>query len=182
MWTMNKPIFLVGYRGSGKTTVGRLLAEKLNRPFVDMDFEIESEAGGTIKAIFKSEGEAGFRRRESDMLRKLASDTTPRVIATGGGVILAAENRECLKSQGFVVWLRADPQVCFGRIQGDTTTADRRPTLTTGGFAEVEELIAKRTPMYAEVTHLTVDTSGRTPNEIVGSIHKFLKSQELEVS
>ena len=167
----NRHLFLVGYRGSGKTTVGRMLAERLNRPFVDLDDRIEVEAGCSIREIFQKEGEPGFRQRESAVLRGFQNPTLEsHIVATGGGIVLDPENRELLKKLGCVVWLRADPQTCHRRIQGDGTSSDRRPKLTVGGIQEVEDLIRLRTPMYEEVANLTIDTSTTPPEEIIATI------------
>src|SRR4051812_11920796 len=103
-------LYLVGYRGSGKSCVGAIIASWLGRPFLDADAVLEADAGRTIRDIFASEGEAGFRDRETATLRKLSAGP-PAVIATGGGVILRAENRELLRSTGFVVWLTALAEV-----------------------------------------------------------------------
>src|SRR5450830_739351 len=103
---MSGSIFLVGLRGAGKTTIGRALAKKLNKRFVDSDHEIESRTGATIPVIFEIEGEESFRRREADVIRELSAQQDI-VLATGGGAILRAETREYLKQRGTVIYLRA---------------------------------------------------------------------------
>lgn len=161
-------LYLIGYRGSGKTTVGEFLAARLGRPFVDADVLLEADAGMTIRDIFASEGESGFRDRETATLRKLTAGT-PAVIATGGGIILRPENRELLRS-GFVIWLTAEPKLLWHRIQIDPTTGDRRPNLTaTGGLDEVTAVMAVREPLYRETAHLTVDAS-RSPELVAADI------------
>ena len=130
-------IFLIGYRGTGKTTVGRLLADRLGWAFADSDDHIEEGTGQSIADLFASEGEAGFRDREAAVLSDLA--TRERiVIATGGGTVLRPANREQLQSSGFVAWLAARPETVWGRLQCDPATGTRRPNLTTaGGIEEV---------------------------------------------
>jgi shikimate kinase len=161
-------LHLIGYRGSGKTTVGEVLAVRLRRPFVDADVVLEADAGMSIRDIFASEGEPGFRDRETATLRKLIAGPEA-VIATGGGIILRPENRELLRS-GFVVWLTAEPELLWHRIQIDTTTGDRRPNLTaTGGLDEVRAVLAAREPLYRETAHLTVDAS-RSPELVATDI------------
>jgi shikimate kinase len=166
-------VFLVGYRGTGKSTVARLLAHHLGWAWVDADDVIESRAGRTVRQVFEVEGEAGFRRRESAVLEELCG-LREHVVATGGGVVLSAANRERLKAAGRVVWLTADAATIRRRLEKDRTTAERRPVLTVGGLAEIKELLRAREPLYRAVADLTVDTAGRPPEEIAAAIHKSL--------
>src|SRR5262245_55445544 len=170
---MSKPVFLVGYRCTGKTTVARLLAEALGWRFVDADALLEERAGRTIREVFAEEGEAAFRALESGLLGELCR-LERHVIATGGGVVLRPENRKQLRDSGAVIWLTADAETVWRRLQGDPTTADRRPALTVGGRAEVEELLKVRAPLYREVAHLVVDTGGRSPEDVVAVIVEAL--------
>jgi shikimate kinase len=162
-------LFLVGYRGTGKTTTARVLAERLGWDWCDADGVLEARYGQTIRRIFADEGEAGFRARESAVLEDLCTRRR-NVIATGGGVIQSAANRERLRQTGFVAWLTADPATIWQRLQADATTWERRPTLTVGGLAEIEELLRQREPLYREVADCTVDTSARTPDEVAALI------------
>jgi shikimate kinase len=166
-------ILLVGYRGSGKSTVARLLADLLGWASIDADDEIEHRAGMTIRQLFETEGEAGFRRRESAILGELCQ-LQDHVIATGGGVVLSAANREQLKRAGRVVWLTADVETIRDRMEKDHSTSERRPALTVGGRAEIEELLRVREPLYRAVADHIVDTSGRMPEEVVVAIHQIL--------
>lgn len=163
-------IILIGYRGSGKTTVGRLIAERLGWDFADADEHIEAAAGRSIAAIFASEGEAEFREREAAVLGQLCRQ--PRLVAaTGGGAILRPANRELLRAAGFVVWLRVSPEIAWARLQADPTTAARRPNLTTtGGIEEVRALIAARESLYRETADLIADTDSPSPEAVAATI------------
>lgn len=167
---MKSLIFLIGYRGAGKTTVARLVAERLGWTWIDADALLEERAGRTIRQIFATDGEKAFRDLESALLDELGR-LQDHVIATGGGVPLREENRARLKT-GTVVWLKAPAEVLWQRLQGDATTAERRPNLAQGGLAEIEELLRVRTPLYEACQNLTVDAT-QTPAEIAEAICKF---------
>jgi shikimate kinase len=163
-------LFLIGSRGTGKSTVGRLLADRLGWGFVDADVHLEAAAGRTIADVFAAEGEAGFRDREAAALAELAARTR-HVVATGGGVVLRPANRELLRNSGFIAWLTAPPEAAFARLQGDPTTAARRPNLTpTGGLEEVRTLIAAREPLYRACAHFAVDTDRQSPEAVADAI------------
>lgn len=141
-------IFLIGYRGSGKTTVGRALADRLGWAFVDADVLLEERAGKSIARIFADDGEPAFRDWESRVLDDLATRDR-HVLATGGGVVLRPANRALLQAGGFVAWLQISPELAWDRMQADVTTRDRRPNLTaTGGLQEVRAVMAAREPLY----------------------------------
>jgi shikimate kinase len=162
-------LFLVGYRGTGKTTTARLLSVRLGWGYVDADDVVEEQAGRTVREIFAAEGEAGFRARESVVLAGLCKGER-QVVATGGGVVLAEANRRLLKSSGFVVWLTADAETIWQRMQADATTAHRRPNLAGGGLSEIAELLAWREPLYRDCADFTVDTTHRRPEDVVSVI------------
>lgn len=166
---MKPLLFLIGYRGSGKTTVGRLLADSLGWAFADADAVLEERHRTTIRDIFATEGEAGFRDKEAAVLADLCRRTNT-VIATGGGVVLRPENRARLREHGFVAWLTADPATLWARIQGDATTADRRPALAGGGAAEVEQLLAVREPLYRELADVEVPVGALSPDRAADAI------------
>ncbi|HEX4589121.1 MAG TPA: shikimate kinase, partial [Gemmataceae bacterium] len=147
-------VYLVGPRGSGKTTVGRLLAERLGCKFLDADVELEARAGRSITDIFAVESETGFREAEADLLADLAG-LDRHVIACGGGAVVRPENRDRLRTTGYCVWLFGDPATLCRRLDSDPTTASRRPALTDlPGPAEMERLVREREPLYREVAHL----------------------------
>lgn len=168
------PLFLIGSRGSGKTTVARLLAQRLGWPWLDADVLLEERAGRTIRAVFADEGEVGFRERESALLRELA-ELSSHVLATGGGVVLRPENRALLR-RGHVVWLTAPPALLWERLQSDATTATRRPDLAQGGLAEIEQLLATRAPLYASCAALTVDAAA-PPETVAATIETWLRAK-----
>jgi len=162
-------VFLIGYRGAGKTTVGKLLAERLGWPFLDLDEQLEKRHGQSIRDIFEQYGETGFRRMESALLKEFCGSFR-QVIATGGGAILDASNRETLRNSGRVAWLTADAPTLWRRLQHDPATTDRRPNLTQGGPEEVEQLLLAREPFYRECADCTVDTANRSPDEAAALI------------
>jgi shikimate kinase len=159
-------LFLIGYRGTGKTSTARVLAARLGWQFRDADTYLEQQAGRTIRAIFATDGETCFRDLESAALAELAQLECV-VIATGGGVIIRSENRSLLKRTGCCVWLQADPDTIGQRLQADIATAAQRPALThLGGLAEIRTLLAQREPWYRECAALAVDTVGRSPEDV----------------
>ncbi len=164
-----KTIFLIGYRGTGKSTVARLVAEGLGWHAMDMDALIESRRGLSVREIFAKEGEAAFRQLESDLLREVCR-LRHHVIATGGGVILDVDNRVCLRESGLVIWLTAKPETLWQRISQDATTLERRPDLNVGGLAEIEYLLHVREPHYRECANMIVATDDRTPEEVAREI------------
>ncbi|MEZ6074065.1 MAG: shikimate kinase [Pirellulales bacterium] len=163
-------VVLIGYRGTGKSSVGRLLARRWDCPFVDLDDEIERRAGMTIAEIFAAEGEPGFRRRESTVVQDV-SGRDRHVIATGGGAVVDTDNRSALTHCGRVVWLKASPQSIHVRISADAATSARRPNLTaSGGLEEIERVLGTRTPIYDAAADLTIDTEGKSPQDVADAI------------
>jgi shikimate kinase len=162
-------IALIGPRGSGKTTVARLLAETLGWQWVDADDVLERRNGRSVRAIFAEQGEAAFREHEAVVLRELCA-LRQHVVATGGGVILREDNRALLQASARVVWLSADVETLCRRLEGDATGGERRPALLGGGRAEVEEVCRVREPLYRAAAHHAVTTAGRTPAEVTAEI------------
>jgi len=168
-------VFLIGYRGAGKTTVAQRLALELSCEWVDADDEIELRAGRSIAAIFAEGGEAAFRAIETQVVDEL-SRRDHVVVALGGGAVLDAANREALRratadGAGRVVWLRGSAQQLWRRIQADALSSSRRPNLTAGGgIDEITAMLANRAPLYSECAHLVVETDDKTPGEVADEI------------
>jgi shikimate kinase len=168
------PVFLIGYRGTGKSTVARHLADRLGYDAVDADEEIERRAGKSIAAIFAEDGEAAFRDLESQLVDELARRRRT-VIALGGGAVLRDTNRNAIRGAGPVIWLTAPVDAIVERLAADPATAGRRPNLTkTGGRQEVEAVLAERTPIYRQCATLTVDTVGKTCAQVADEIAAHL--------
>lgn len=150
-------IFLVGPMGAGKTTIGRQLAKLLERPFFDIDAEIEARCGADIQWIFDREGEQGFRQRESRVLEDIAVAHDSAVIATGGGLVLADANRRLLRAHGKTVYLVASKEQLYRRTRKDK----KRPLLQVENREQViEQLLEKRDPLYREVADLVFPAVG----------------------
>ena len=170
-------IYLIGYRGSGKTTVARHLATMLWWNWLDADPHLEQRAGRSIREIFAAEGEAGFRDLESKVVTELSA-YSQLVVALGGGAVLREENRKVLKASGKCVWLKATPELLWSRIEADPTTTERRPNLTSqGGVEEVRRLLAERAPLYEQSADLTVETDGRAPFAIATTIARWAEKE-----
>ena len=166
-------IYLVGMPGAGKTTVGRHLARRMQRSFIDADHEIEARTGVGIPLIFDIEGERGFRDRESKVIAELANDSN-LVVATGGGVVLRPENRAALKQGGTVVYLHAAPRLLFERTRLDPN----RPLLQVADpMNKIEELFAQRDPLYREVADIVVNSIGGSISHLVKLVERELHKQ-----
>jgi shikimate kinase len=164
-------VVLVGYRGTGKSTVGRILADRLGRQFVDADAAFEARAGCSIARYFRERGEQAFREEEEAILEGL-STIKGLVLATGGGVVNRERNRERLRQMGLVVWLTAAPGILAARIAADAGQV--RPALTAAGLlGEIEDVVAQRMPLYASVADLTIGTGERPPTEVAALIQSL---------
>ena len=163
-------IFLIGLMAVGKSTVGRQLAHSLKMPFFDADQEIENRAGAEISWIFDVEGESGFRDREAAVIEELTQQNGI-VLATGGGAILRAENRQRLAERGLVIYLDSPIEKLIARTRRDT----KRPLLQSGNPAKtLRELQRKRGPLYAEIADHRVVTAQRSPTAVTRKILKIL--------
>ena len=168
-------LFLVGPMGSGKSTVGRHLADLLGCAFIDSDAEIESRAGADIPWIFDVEGETGFRRRETAVLKDLV-EHSGAVIATGGGAILAAENREMMARTGIVVFLNASVAQQLKR----TGSGEGRPLLQQGDREEtLKQLMAQRDPLYRALADVIISASGDNARKVARQIEAVLLERGL---
>lgn len=168
-------IFLVGLMGAGKTTVGKSLARHLDKTFYDSDHEIERRTGVNIPLIFELEGEAGFRKRETQAISELAAQPNI-VLATGGGAVLMEENRIILSRQGIVIYLRASVDELCHRTRGDRN----RPLLQTENPRErLQTLFTQRDPLYLEVADYVVDTGGQPVSTIVAQIENNLRNHDV---
>lgn len=159
-------IVLVGPMGAGKSVVGALLARRLGLPFLDVDALLEAEAGARIADLFRDEGEAAFRARESALLaRCLAADG--QVVATGGGAVLAAANRRRLRERGLIAWLQADPATQLPRLEG---CRDRPLLGSTDRRGRLDALAVERDPLYREIADLAIDTRGLDAESVADAL------------
>ena len=164
-------IVLIGFMGSGKTSTGDKLARALNLQFLDTDQRLEQEFGCSISDYFAKEGEEAFRRKETELLQKMAESLKGTVLATGGGMPLRAENVELLKQIGAVYYLKASKETTLGRLREDTT----RPLLAGDGMNEkIERLLSIRVPIYTAAADYIIETDGKSYYELIKEIEKTL--------
>ena len=164
-------LFLVGMMGAGKTTIGRLLARRLKRPFIDSDHEIEQRCGVSVPVIFEIEGEPGFRAREAQMIAELV-EREGIVLTTGGGAVLDPGTRQRLAARGTVVYLHAPPPDLHERVRHDKN----RPLLATADpLARLESLYAERDPLYREIADFVVDTGKQSATTLARQLQDRLE-------
>ena len=169
-------IVLIGFRGAGKSTIGKLLADNLKREFVDTDEYIESTTGKTIKDIFEEGGEKGFRKIEAETIAKLSKKDN-MVIAAGGGGVLKEENVKNLKNNGYLILLEATPEIIHNRLTHDEKTTQQRPSLTNKTpFEEIKHLIEHRQRFYEDAADNTISTSNISCEDVIKKINKIVKS------
>ena len=167
-------IILIGYHCSGKTAVGKVLAEKLQVPFCDTDALISRRTGKSVRQIVAEQGWEGFRREERIVIKGL-SFMKGSVIALGGGAVMNPENLEILNGKGVFVWLAADAATIVARIQQDAAKDSQRPLLTnTDAEAEMETLLKEREPIYRMIADKTVDTTDRAIEAIADEIFMLM--------
>ena len=157
-------IVLVGFMGTGKTTIGQLLSEQTGMPLLDMDHLIEERAGKPITAIFAEDGEPHFRALERELVQELSAQNS-HVVSTGGGIVLNADNMADYEKTGLVVCLLAAPETILDRVRHDTT----RPPLAGDKEAKIVELLETRRPLYEAIAH-KIDTNGLQPAAIAAQI------------
>ncbi len=163
----DRHLVLVGLMGSGKSTVARVLSERLGRRVIDSDAVIEARTGRTVRQIFETDGEPAFRVLETAALVDALAEPEPAVIAAAGGVVLRDENREALKRSGArVVWLAADPAVLVDRVRA----GGHRPALDQDPAGTLRRMHETREPLYREVADLIVSVDGRSVGEVVEAI------------
>ena len=167
-------IILIGYRGTGKTSVGKLLAVKLGGPFLDSDEMIRASLGKSVREIVAGEGWSSFRREEKRIIAGL-SQNDGCVIALGGGAVLDEENVRNLKGKGLFIWLMAEAQIIAGRLNGDGKNREQRPSLTgKDPDEEIKFSLKERAPLYARIADCRVETSGRSIEEVAEEVFGIL--------
>lgn len=175
-------IYLTGYRGTGKTTVGKLISAQLSTDCVDLDDAIEAAAGKTIGELFEAGGEELFRDWETRCLRAVAGDPSRgRVVSLGGGAILRPENRQLIRETGICVWLTASSEVIAARIQADQADGGRRPALTQlSPVEEIQALLIRREPLYRQCADLTLATDDKSPGQLAADVIAWAAQQDAE--
>jgi shikimate kinase len=161
-----KKIFLIGLMGSGKTTIGQLLAKRVALPFVDSDHELEQRTGVSVATIFEIEGEAAFRAREAAMIEEL-TQRDGIILGTGGGAVLDASSRRALHSRGITIYLHSTPETSYERVRRNR---DRPLLMVTDPLARLRQLYELRHPLYTETAHHIVESYRDRPNAVVGEI------------
>jgi shikimate kinase len=165
-------IFLIGYRCTGKTIIGKILAHDMKFSFLDIDREIESITSESIASIVKASGWEKFRKLEKAVLLK-TDNKKNLIVSTGGGIVLDIENRKFLKNSGLSIWLFAKKEVIISRLKKDGNTLLFRPSLTNKNLkTETSILISQREPLYSEITQIKFDTSIKPPLEIAKLIKR----------
>lgn len=159
-------LVLVGMMGAGKTTVGRMLADRLGWSYLDSDAQVTARTGHTVPELFAQQGEEAFRTEETAALIEALSGSDPVVVSAAGGAVLSATNRDFLERSGTVVWLRADPGVLADRV-GD---GRGRPLLGSRPASALADLDAVRRPLYESVAEVVVDVDALTPDEVVDRV------------
>jgi shikimate kinase len=169
-------IFFVGMMGAGKTTLGKAVADRLGRVFVDTDRVLVERTGVPVATIFEIEGEDGFRRRESSVLAEFAAGDD-QVVATGGGIVIVADNRRVMRESGTVVYLRARLERLWERTRDDAT----RPLLATADpRGRLAELLQAREPLYREAAHVVVETGSQSASTLLPRVVAAIAAHESE--
>ena len=172
-------LYLVGYRCTGKTSVGLLVSAAMGWVFVDMDHELEAEEGREVQQIVVDKGWAYFRRREANLIQRL-SKGSKQVIATGGGVVTTSGNIALMHGSGKVVWLHASPRTIAHRMAADKHTGGQRPPLRgRDSIGEIEEILEERMPLYQQAMHFRVDPDGVSPREVAERVLAWLQTELL---
>ncbi len=172
-------IALVGFRASGKSLVGKLLAQELNLSFVDMDERLVASFGQSVAQWVQAHGWASFRKAESELLQQLCQEQE-LIVATGGGVVLSAPNRKLLKNHFLVIWLKASPETTYLRMLDDPSTDTNRPAFTSLPLREeIQQMLTERSDFYQEAAHIILETDAALPEKLVSEIKcRLLQYQE----
>lgn len=173
MVMQNRNVFLIGLMGSGKTTIGQLLARRLQLPFIDSDHELEQRTGVSVATIFEIEGEPAFRHREAALIDEL-THRHPIVLGTGGGAILDPQTRSVLRERGMVIYLHSTAETSYERIRRNR---DRPLLMVTDPLARLRQLYELRHPLYAETAHFVVESYRDRPTAVINEIADALESR-----
>jgi shikimate kinase len=175
-------IIVIGYRGTGKSTVGRKIAESLQISFYDTDELIKKQTGKTIKEIVEEKGWESFREEEKEVIRELSS-VRESVIATGGGAVMDEENLNILKKKGVFIWLTADIRTIIERMEKDKVSDEQRPSLSKGDlYRETANMLEMRIPVYRQLADFVVNTSKKNINEVVDEVYLFSSKFRIQSS
>lgn len=170
-------IYLIGYRCTGKTTIGTMLSDALNYPVIDADVKLVEDNGMTVAEIVEKEGWGGFRQKEKNVLKEI-SKLNRFIIATGGGVILDPENVAMMKKSGVTIWLKATPGTIYNRMIKDQMTDEQRPALTDKKIEqEIIDTLEERLPLYEGAMDFSVDTDNLTLKDVTHFILEGLKGR-----
>jgi shikimate kinase len=172
-------LYLIGFRCSGKSTIGRFLSNQLHLPFIDTDSVIMETCGSTIREWVAAHGWDSFRRLESDVMRDLSA-RSHQVVATGGGIVLYEQNIVAMKDAGSVVWLRIRPETAASRMARDPNSGMLRPGLSGNDpMIEIADLLRQRTPLYQKASDLTIDCDDSRPEQIADIILSWIQEIRL---
>ncbi len=167
-------VVLIGYRGTGKSTVGRKIADILKMPFYDTDELVRKRTGRVIKEIVEEGGWGSFRKEEKKIIRRLSS-VRGSVIATGGGAVMDEGNLNILRKRGVFIWLTADVGTMIERMEKDKISDEQRPSLSKDDlYRETADMLELRMPVYSDLADFTVDTSGKDIDGVAGEICRVL--------
>ncbi|MCD7739449.1 MAG: shikimate kinase [Lachnospiraceae bacterium] len=171
---MKPHLILIGYMGSGKSTLGCAVSYPLQQCFIDTDRWIEQKEGMTVSEIFAAHGEAYFRRKETDCLKAMLLEKEPRVLALGGGTPLRQENRELMKKLGVTVYLKAEPETIYERLKGDTT----RPLLQCDDpAARIRQMLRERDPIYTEAADYILSVDDWDIRRLLGELQEAYRTE-----
>ncbi len=167
-------VILIGYRASGKSTVGMLLSSRLKIPYMDSDLLLEEDSGMPVKEIVAQKGWEHFRAREREMIQTLQQKEAG-VIATGGGVVLQSENVSLLRQMGVIIWLNAPLHDIINRLREDGQTEAKRPQFTDGDLVqETVDVLKQRIPLYEKAANFVIETKGKSALQVTDEIYQYL--------